>query len=58
MFDFDVVTGPTQPPHCPSADESAGPAIPESAAQPVALAATASGSRPVFRSLTQEKLRS
>lgn len=23
MFDFDVVTGPTQPPHCPLTDESA-----------------------------------
>lgn len=23
MFDFDVVTGPTQPPHCHLADESA-----------------------------------
>lgn len=34
MFDFDVVTGPTQPPHCHLADEAAGPAGPESALQP------------------------
>lgn len=34
MFDFDVVTGPTQPPHCLLADESAIPAGAESALQP------------------------
>lgn len=38
MFDFDVVTGPTQPPHCPLADD-AGPAVAESAPQPAALTA-------------------
>ncbi|MBK1838292.1 hypothetical protein JHL17_12790 [Azospirillum sp. YIM B02556] len=58
MFDFDVVTGPTQPPHCPLADESAGPAVPESAAQPVVLAATSSGSRSGSHPVTQEKPRS
>ncbi|WP_158279379.1 hypothetical protein [Azospirillum humicireducens] len=37
MFDFDVVTGPTQPPHCPLADE---PDASESA-QPAAVQAAA-----------------
>lgn len=44
MFDFDVVTGPTQPPHCHLADEAAGPAASESAlppANPISAAATA-----------------
>ncbi|MFP5515016.1 MAG: hypothetical protein ACLGJC_18255 [Alphaproteobacteria bacterium] len=41
MFDFDVVTGPTQPPHCPLTDEQAGPAASESAQAPAALAAAA-----------------
>lgn len=39
MFDFDVVTGPTQPPHCPLTDEPAGPAASESAQPPAAPAA-------------------
>jgi len=34
MFDFDVVTGPTQPPHCHLAEESASPAASESALPP------------------------
>ncbi len=38
MFDFDVVTGPTQPPHCHPADE---PAASESAPQSTALTAAA-----------------
>lgn len=46
MFDFDVVTGPTQPPHCPLADEPAGPAASESAPQPVGLTATRSATNP------------
>lgn len=42
MFDFDVVTGPTQPPHCHLADESSSPAGAESAPQPASsTAATA-----------------
>lgn len=41
MFDFDVVTGPTQPPHCPLADEPAGPAASESAQPLAALSAAA-----------------
>lgn len=41
MFDFDVVTGPTQPPHCHLADEAAGPAGSESALQPSNLAGAA-----------------
>lgn len=45
MFDFDVVTGPTQPPHCPIADQiaehSAAPGAAESSLRPAALAATA-----------------
>jgi hypothetical protein len=41
MFDFDVVTGPTQPPHCPPADEPAGPAASESAPHPAGLTAAA-----------------
>ncbi|CAO3439475.1 hypothetical protein [Azospirillum endophyticum] len=58
MFDFDVVTGPTQPPHCPLAGESAGPAAPESAPQPAVLAATPSGSRSESHTPGKEKLRS
>lgn len=34
MFDFDVVTGPTQPPHCHLADEAAGLAASESVLKP------------------------
>ncbi|WP_162488431.1 hypothetical protein [Azospirillum lipoferum] len=41
MFDFDVVTGPTQPPHCPLADEPARPASSESAQPAAALSAAA-----------------
>ena len=41
MFDFDVVTGPTQPPHCHPTDEPAGPASSESAPQAAALTAAA-----------------
>lgn len=41
MFDFDVVTGPTQPPHCPIAEESVASGGAESSPQPAALAATA-----------------
>ncbi|WP_376966007.1 hypothetical protein ABNQ39_31530 [Azospirillum sp. A26] len=37
MFDFDVVTGPTQPPHCHLADEAAGPAASESVLPPANL---------------------
>lgn len=37
MFDFDVVTGPTQPPHCHLADEAAVPAGSESALPPAKL---------------------
>ncbi|WP_159107445.1 hypothetical protein [Azospirillum sp. B506] len=43
MFDFDVVTGPTQPPHCSLADEHAGPAAAESALPPVDPALLAAG---------------
>lgn len=43
MFDFDVVTGPTQPPHCPPADE---PAASESAPQSTALTASRSAPKP------------
>ena len=49
MFDFDVVTGPTQPPHCPIADQiaedSAASRAAESSPQPAALAATAGSTR-------------
>ncbi|WP_377811560.1 hypothetical protein ABNQ38_37655 (plasmid) [Azospirillum sp. A29] len=44
MFDFDVVTGPTQPPHCHLADEAAVPVASESALLPsklIGAAATA-----------------
>lgn len=45
MFDFDVVTGPTQPPHCPIADESAASGGAESLPQPAALAVGSAGTR-------------
>ncbi len=45
MFDFDVVTGPTQPPHCPIAEDSAESGAAESSPQPAALAATAGVTR-------------
>ncbi|CAO3361904.1 hypothetical protein [Azospirillum melinis] len=41
MFDFDVVTGPTQPPHCHLADEAVSPAGSESALPPSSLAGSA-----------------
>lgn len=45
MFDFDVVTGPTQPPHCPIAEDSAASGTAESSPQPAALAAAAGSTR-------------
>ena len=45
MFDFDVVTGPTQPPHCPITEGSAASGAAESSPQPAALAATAGSTR-------------
>nr|WP_222529000.1 hypothetical protein [Azospirillum sp. 412522] len=43
MFDFDVVTGPAQPPHCHLADESTGPAGAESAPQQAVLTSAPAG---------------
>ena len=45
MFDFDVVTGPTQPPHCPVVEDSAASGAAESSPQPVVLAATVGSPR-------------
>ncbi|WP_434624376.1 hypothetical protein [Azospirillum sp. B2RO_4] len=45
MFDFDVVTGPTQPPHCPTAEDSAVSGAAGSSLKPAALAATAGSTR-------------
>lgn len=58
MFDFDVVTGPTQPPHCQIADEAAGPAAAESARPPAALTTRACGTRSDSHPAEGEKPRS
>ncbi len=58
MFDFDVVTGPTQPPHCPIVEDSAASGIAESSPQPVALASTAGSIRSDSPSSKGEKPRS
>jgi hypothetical protein len=62
MFDFDVVTGPTQPPHCLLADESAGesaiPAGAESALQPSTPAGVAASALVEPHTTKGEKARS
>ncbi|WP_042446076.1 hypothetical protein [Azospirillum sp. B510] len=66
MFDFDVVTGPAQPPHCPLAAEIAAEiagqsgalAVPESLPQPASPGAGAAGRRPDRHPIMEEKRRS
>ncbi|SMF90910.1 hypothetical protein SAMN02982917_0037 [Azospirillum oryzae] len=58
MFDFDVVTGPTQPPHCPIAEDSAVSGAAESSPRPAGLATTAGNTRAESLSSNGEKPRS
>lgn len=58
MFDFDVVTGPTQPPHCHLADEAAGPAASESALPPANLIGAAAAALAEPHTAKGEKSRS
>ncbi|WP_158285362.1 hypothetical protein [Azospirillum sp. TSH64] len=58
MFDFDVVTGPTQPPHCHLADEAAGPAASESVLPPANLIGAAAATLAEPHTANGEKPRS
>ncbi|WP_158280167.1 hypothetical protein [Azospirillum sp. TSH100] len=58
MFDFDVVTGPTQPPHCPLADEFIGESGSESVPQPSIPTAKAAAAPAETHTTKGEKVRS
>lgn len=58
MFDFDVVTGPTQPPHCHLADDAASPAASESALQQSSLVGAAASALAEPHTAKGEKPRS